>query len=312
MTQISGVRKNIEITEVRNDIEKKRAKYAYLFISPWLIGLLLFYAYPLFGSIYYSFTNYNVVSTSSWIGLQNYVDLFNDPLFWTGIRNTLFYAIFEVPLSVMLGVLLALLLNMPIKGRGIFRTVFFLPTLVPVIAISIVWEWLLNPQFGLINSWLAILGISGPGWLGDPSWSKPSLIIMSLWGIGNAMIIYLAGLQDISKEFYEAADIDGASSIKKAMHITFPLLTPVIFFNMVMGIINALQVFTLPYAITYGTGKPADSLLFYSMYLYNNAFLYMKMGYASAMAWIMFIIIITVTLWVFKSSGKWVYYQGDD
>lgn len=312
MAQISGVRKNIEITGVRNDIEKKRAKYAYLFISPWLIGLLLFYAYPLFGSIYYSFTNYNVVSTSSWIGLQNYVDLFNDPLFWTGIRNTLFYAIFEVPLSVMLGVLLALLLNMPIKGRGIFRTVFFLPTLVPVIAISIVWEWLLNPQFGLINSWLAILGISGPGWLGDPSWSKPSLIIMSLWGIGNAMIIYLAGLQDISKEFYEAADIDGASSIKKAMHITFPLLTPVIFFNMVMGIINALQVFTLPYAITYGTGKPADSLLFYSMYLYNNAFLYMKMGYASAMAWIMFIIIITVTLWVFKSSGKWVYYQGDD
>ncbi|WP_231571409.1 carbohydrate ABC transporter permease [Gordoniibacillus kamchatkensis] len=293
-------------------MEKRRAKYAYLFIAPWVIGLLLFYAYPLFGSIYYSFTNYNIVSATKWVGLANYRDLIHDHLFWVGIRNTLVYASFEVPLSVVIGVVLALLLNMPIKGRGIFRTVFFLPTLVPIVATSIVWEWLLNPQFGLVNSKLELLGIKGPGWLGDPAWSKPSLIIMSLWGIGNAMIIYLAGLQDISKEYYEAADIDGASAVRKAWHITLPLLTPVIFFNMVMGVINALQVFTLPYALTYGTGKPADSLLFYSMYLYNNAFLYMKMGYASAMAWIMFVIIITVTLWLFKSSNKWVYYQGDD
>lgn len=300
------------ISGVRNNIERRRAKYAYLFISPWLIGLLLFYAYPLFGSIYYSFTNYNVVSRSRWVGLQNYAELLRDPLFWTGIRNTLFYAAFEVPLSVMLGVMLAMLLNLPLKGRGMFRTVFFLPTLVPVVATTIVWEWLLNPQFGLVNSYLDLVGIRGPGWLGDPEWSKPSLIFMSLWGIGNAMIIYLAGLQDISQEYYEAAEMDGAGALKKAWHITFPLLTPVIFFNMVMGIINALQVFTLPYAITYGTGKPADSLMFYSMYLYNNAFLYMKMGYASAMAWIMFILIITITLWVFRSSGKWVYYQGDD
>ncbi|KIL39094.1 hypothetical protein SD70_22525 [Gordoniibacillus kamchatkensis] len=297
---------------VRGSVEKRRAKYAYLFIAPWVIGLLLFYAYPLFGSIYYSFTNYNIVSATKWVGLANYRDLIHDHLFWVGIRNTLVYASFEVPLSVVIGVVLALLLNMPIKGRGIFRTVFFLPTLVPIVATSIVWEWLLNPQFGLVNSKLELLGIKGPGWLGDPAWSKPSLIIMSLWGIGNAMIIYLAGLQDISKEYYEAADIDGASAVRKAWHITLPLLTPVIFFNMVMGVINALQVFTLPYALTYGTGKPADSLLFYSMYLYNNAFLYMKMGYASAMAWIMFVIIITVTLWLFKSSNKWVYYQGDD
>ncbi|TBL75148.1 carbohydrate ABC transporter permease [Paenibacillus thalictri] len=296
----------------RSGIEKRRAKYAYLFIAPWVAGLLLFYAYPLFGSIYYSFTNYNVVSETTWVGLANYHELMKDPLFWTGIQNTLIYAAFEVPLSVVVGVLLALLLNLEIKGRGIFRTVFFLPTLVPVVATSIIWEWLLNPQFGLVNSNLELLGIKGPGWLGDPTWSKPSLILMSVWGIGNAMIIYLAGLQDISKDYYEAAEIDGAGAVNKAWRITLPLLTPVIFFNVVMGIINALQVFTLPYAVTYGTGKPADSLLFYSMYLYNNAFLYMKMGFASAMAWIMFVIIITITLWVFKSSSKWVYYQGDD
>ncbi|TDF97108.1 carbohydrate ABC transporter permease [Paenibacillus piri] len=297
---------------VSGNIERSRAKYAYLFIAPWVVGLLLFYAYPLLGSVYYSFTNYNIVSETTWVGLANYRDLLKDHLFWTGIKNTLIYAAIEVPLSVLIGVLLALLLNVPIRCRGLFRTVFFLPTLVPIVATSIVWEWLLNPQFGLVNSKLDLLGIKGPGWLGDPLWSKPSLILMSLWGIGNAVIIYLAGLQDISKDYYEAADIDGASALKKARHITLPLLTPVIFFNMVMGIINALQVFTLPYAITYGTGKPADSLLFYSMYLYNNAFLYMKMGYASAMAWIMFVIIIAITLWVFKLSSKWVYYQGDD
>ena len=301
-----------QLWATRSTIERKRAKFAYLFAAPWIVGLLVFYAYPLFGSIYYSFTNYNIIGNTSWIGLQNYKDLFRDPLFWTGIKNTVIYATLEVPLSVVVGVLLALLLNMRIKGRDLFRTVFFLPTLVPVIATSIIWEWLLNPQFGLVNTVLGEIGIKGPGWLGDPMWSKPSLVLMSLWGIGNAMIIYLAGLQDISQEYYEAAEIDGANSLKKAWHITLPLLTPVIFFNVVMGIIGALQVFTLPYAITYGTGNPANSLMFYSMYLYNNAFLYMKMGYASAMAWIMFVIIISITLLIFRSSSRWVYYQGDD
>jgi multiple sugar transport system permease protein len=296
----------------RSRMEKGRTKYGYLFALPWIVGLLLFYAYPLFGSVYYSFTNYNIVSKTTWVGLENYQNLLHDPLFWTGIKNTLFYATLEVPLSVIVGVTLALLLNLPIKGRGLFRTLFFLPTLVPIVATSIVWEWLLNPQFGLVNMNLEAFGIKGPGWLGDPLWAKPSLIIMALWGIGNAVIIYLAGLQDISKDYYEAAEIDGANAVKKAWYITLPLLTPVIFFNMVMGIINSLQVFTLPYAITYGTGKPANSLLFYSMYLYNNAFLYMKMGYASAMAWIMFVIIIIITLWVFRTSKRWVFYQGDE
>lgn len=295
----------------RRGIESRRAKYGYIFALPWITGLLLFYAYPLLSSIYYSFNKYNVISPIEWVGLNNYKELFNDPLFWTGIKNTLYYALFAVPISVVLGISLALLLNMPIRWRSFFRTVFFIPTLVPVVATAIIWQWLLNPQFGLINHLLETIGIGGPPWLGDPKWSKPSLILMAQWGIGNSVIIYLAGLQDISKDYDDAARVDGASGLRKVWHITLPLLTPVIFFNMIMGIINALQVFTLPYALTYGTGNPANSLLFYSMHLYNNAFLYMKMGYASAMAWILFIVIMTITLLLFRSSSRWVYYHGD-
>jgi len=295
----------------KRGVEGRRAKYGYIFALPWIIGLLLFYAYPLLSSIYYSFANYNVVSPAEWVGFNNYKELFNDPLFWTGIKNTFYYAFFAVPISVVLGVSLALLLNMPIRCRSFFRTVFFIPTLVPVVATAIIWQWLLNPQFGLINYLLETLGISGPPWFGSPKWSKPSLILMAQWGIGNSDIIYLAGLQDISKDYDDAARVDGASGLRKVWHITLPLLTPVIFFNMIMGIINALQVFTLPYALTYGTGNPANSLLFYSMYLYNNAFLYMKMGYASAMAWILFAVIMAITLLLFRSSGRWVYYHGD-
>lgn len=293
-------------------LSKKRAKYGYIFAAPWLVGLLIFYAYPLLSSIYFSFTNYNIISDFNFTGLTNYKNLFQDEYFWIGIKNTLYYTIFSVPLSVALGVFLAVLLNMPIKGKGIFRTIFFIPTLVPIVATAIIWQWLLNPQFGLVNSLLDFIGINGPSWLGDPSWSKPSLILMAQWGIGNTVLIYLAGLQDISKEYYDAAEVDGANFFKKTTYITLPLLTPVIFFNMIMGIINSLQVFTLPYSITYGTGNPANSLMFYSMYLYNNAFLYMNMGYASAMAWILFIVILSLTLIVFRSSGHWVFYQGDE
>ncbi|MFY9427416.1 MAG: sugar ABC transporter permease [Caldicoprobacterales bacterium] len=308
----SSINRREESELLADGIERKRAKYGYIFALPWIMGLLLLYAYPLVSSIYYSFTKYNVVSPAYWVGFDNYIQLFWDPVFWVGIKNTLYYAAISVPLSVVLGIFLAMLLNTPIKGQGIFRTIFFIPTLVPVVATSIIWQWLLNPQFGLVNQLLAMAGINGPPWLGDPKWSKPSLILMAQWGIGNSIIIYLAGLQDISKDYDDAASVDGASGLRKVWSITLPLLTPVIFFNMVMGIINALQVFTLPYALTYGTGNPANSLLFYSMYLYNNAFKYMNMGYASAMAWILFIVIMAITLLLFRSSNRWVYYHGDD
>ncbi|HZG86427.1 sugar ABC transporter permease [Paenibacillus sp.] len=288
---------------------KYRNRAGYYFVLPWALGLLAFYAYPLLSSIYYSFTNYSVVGSVRWIGAENYATLFRDDVFWIAIRNTLAFTAMTVPLSVVVGISVALLLNNDVFGQGVFRTIFFLPVLVPVVAISIIWQWLLNPQFGLVNYLLEFVGISGPGWLGDPDWAKPSLVLMSLWTIGNAMLIYLAGLQDISKEYYEAAEVDGANWFWKIWHVTLPLLTPVIFFNTVMGIIHTLQEFTLPYTLTFGSGSPANSLLFYNMYLYDNAFKYLKMGYASAMAWILFIVIMGITLLMFKFSNKWVHYE---
>ena len=280
-----------------------------LFASPWLIGLLLFYAYPLIASIYFSFTNYSILQPGDFIGLSNYKELFSDPLFWKSIYNTIYFAVYFVPLSIIFGVGLAMALNMKVKGMGIYRTIFFLPTLVPHVALAVLWMWLLNPGFGLVNEVLAIFGIGGPSWLGSVTWSKPSLILMSLWGIGQPVIIYLAGLSDIPEDFYEAAEVDGANWFQKTFNITLPLLTPVIFFNLVMGVIAAFQQFTLPYTLTQGQGTPANSLTFYVMYLYDNAFKYFKMGYASAMAWILFVIIMILTAIIFASSKRWVHYQ---
>lgn len=291
--------------------ERVAARAGVLFCLPWMVGLAIFYAYPLLSSIFFSFNAYNVVSPIKWVGLLNYQMLLKDKAFWLSISNTLIYAAMSVPLSALMGIGLALLLNVKLPGRGIFRTVFFMPTLVPVVATSILWQWLLNAQFGVVNYLLSTIGVVGPPWLGDPLWAKPSLVLMAQWTLGNAVIVYLAGLQDISRDYYEAADIDGANGWQKAIKITLPLLTPVIFFNVVMSVINTLQVFTLPYSVTYGTGKPANSLMFYSMYLYNNAFAYMKMGYASAMAWILFVIIIGFTLLLFRSSNSWVFYQDE-
>ncbi|QGH36200.1 ABC transporter permease subunit [Gracilibacillus salitolerans] len=297
--------------KAKKNIGSNRSKYGIIFALPWIIGLCAFYFYPLLSSMYYSFTNYNIAGSSQFVGLTNYIQLLNDSMFWTGISNTLIYAFMQLPLSVVLGVTIALLLNIKIKGQGIFRTLFFIPSLVPAVAVAILFQWLLEAQFGLVNYLLDIVGITGPGWLGDPTWAKPSVVMMSLWIIGNTFLIYLAGLQDISQEYYDAAEVDGANPFRKIWHVTIPLLTPVIFFNVVVGLINALQEFTLPYTLTSGTGSPADSLMFYSMYLYNNAFLYMRMGYASAMAWILFVLIMIITLIILKTSKRWVFYQGD-
>ncbi|MEK3888115.1 carbohydrate ABC transporter permease [Bacillus sp. FSL K6-3431] len=283
----------------------------WLFASPWIIGLVMFYAVPLVSSIYFSFTDYSILQPGKYVGLQNYKDLFKDDLFWKSIYNTIYFAVYFVPLSIIFGVALAMMLNMKIKGMAVYRTIFFLPTLVPHVALAVLWMWLLNPGFGLVNGMLELIGIQGPNWLGSVAWSKPSLILMSLWGIGQAVIIYLAGLADISDEYYEAADVDGANWFQKTINITIPLLTPVIFFNLVMGAIGAFQQFTLPYTMTSGQGTPANSLTFYVMYLYDNGFKFFKMGYASAMAWILFIIIMALTAVIFMTSKRWVHYQGE-
>lgn len=293
----------------RGSIEAKKARMGVLFTLPWILGLLIFYAYPLIASVYYSFTSYSVLNAGEFVGLENYRTLMYDDLFWKSIGNTLVFTAMSVPVNIILGLAIALLLNVKIKGIGLYRTIFFIPTLVPVVATATVWRWLLNSNYGLFNSLLSKIGLGPIPWLASEDWSKISLVMIAAWGIGQAIIINLGGLQDISPEYYEAAGIDGANTWQKVKHITLPLLTPVIFYNLVMGIINSLQIFTLPYALTNGEGSLTHSLTFYVMHLYNNAFGYMKMGYASAMAWILFVIILILTLVIFGTSKKWVHYQ---
>ncbi len=301
---------NVRIKKQRTgSIEARKARMGVLFTLPWILGLLIFYAYPLISSVYYSFTSYSVLNPGEFVGLENYKTLMHDDLFWKSIANTLIFTAISVPVNIILGITIALLLNVKIKGIGIYRTIFFIPTLVPVVATATVWRWLLNSNYGLFNSILAKFGLGPVPWLASEEWSKISLVMIAAWGIGQAIIINLGGLQDISSEYYEAAAIDGANAWQKTIRITMPLLTPVIFYNLVMGIINSLQTFTLPYTLTYGEGSPTHSLTFYVMHLYNNAFGYMKMGYASAMAWILFVIILVLTVVIFGTSKKWVHYQ---
>ena len=299
-----GLRLNSSV--IRNNIN------GWLFISPWLIGFLLLTAYPLVSSLYYSFTSYTVIKPPEWVGLTNYIELFTrDPLFWTAIRNSLFFVALYVPLSIVLGVSVAMLLNMQVRGKAIYRTLVFLPSIVPEIVTGLLWIWIFHPQFGAINNLLKLGGVSGPGWLSDPMWSKPALVIISLWGLGSGVVIYLAALQDVPEQLYEAAAIDGAGPLANMRHITLPMITPTILFNLVLGIISGLQTFTNAFIITKGSGGPVDSTLFYGLLIYRNAFSYLKMGYASAMSWILFLVILTITLVVFRTSGRWVFYGGD-
>ncbi len=285
----------------------RRDLTGWLFASPIVIGLLVFTVYPFFASLYLSFCDYDIFTSPNWIGWTNYTTLFTqDPLFWKSLKNVLFYTAFAVPLSIAFGVILALLLDANIRGLSVYRTLFFLPSIVPIVASSVLWMWLLNPRIGLVNTLLRLVGVEGPAWLNDPGWSKPSLIIMAVWGVGHFMIIYLAGLKDIPVTLYEAAMVDGASAWQRMRHVTLPMLTPVIFFNLVMGLIGAFQYFTQAFIMT--AGGPLDSTLFYALNLFYQAFRYLKMGYASAMAWVLFVIVVAITAAVFKSQGRWVHY----
>ena len=279
------------------------------FLSPWLIGFLAFTAIPVALSLYYSFCDYSLLQPPVFKGLANYQRLWNDPVFWTALRNTAVYGLLALPLGMLAALGVAMLLNRKISGVSIYRTIVFLPSLVPAVASAMLWLWLFNAQLGLINTTLRAIGITNPpGWLIDPHWAMPALVLMSFWGIGNTVVIYLAGLQDVPRELYEAADIDGASPFDKVLHVTLPSISPVIFFNLVMGIIGTLQVFATPYIMT--QGGPARSTYFFTMYLYDNAFSYLKMGYASAMAWVQLLIVLGLTALAAWSSKHWVHYQG--
>jgi len=281
----------------------------YLFIAPWAIGFLAFTLGPVVAATYYSFTSYDILHAPAWLGLENYGTLLQDDLFWTSLDNTLYYVIFGVPLHVVVALALALLLNQKLRGISVYRTLFFMPSIVPTVASVVLWIWILQPQYGLLNSFLGYLGVQGPAWLGSEVWSKPSLIMMNTWTAGGAMIIFLAGLQDVSEHLYEAAEIDGAGWWAKFWRVTIPMLTPSIFFVLVLDLINSFQVFTAAFIMT--NGGPVDSTLFYVLYLYQQGFTYLKMGYASALAWILFVIILLFTLIQFAHAKRWVYYEGE-
>ena len=279
------------------------------FTSPFIVGFFVFTLYPLLASFYYSFTQYSILTPSRWIGLANYSNLFTrDDLFWTSLGNTLYFVSLSVPLGLLTSFGLALALNARVRGISIYRTIFFLPTLVPSVALSVLWLWIFNPQYGLLNQILSWVSLPPLGWLTDVNQAKPALILMSLWGVGGTVVIFLAGLQDVPSQLYEAADIDGANGPQKVFYITLPMMTPVILFNLITGIIAGFQYFTQAYIMT--NGGPINATLFYSLYLYRNGFQYIKMGYASAMAWIMFLIIFACTLLVFRVSRGLVYYGG--
>ncbi len=349
---------------------RRETRTALLFASPWFVGFSVFLAYPLAASLYYSFCDYSVLRSPVWVGWLNFRNLIADEVFWASLKNTAIYAAMALPLGMLTALSLALLLNTKVKGMTVYRTIFFLPSLVPTIPLAVLWLWVFNGEHGILNYALeylpaavilglplligivaacvgyasgrrqlghgllvmtlvilaatvwaggvgmgllqklhAIVRLPTPNWLSDTAWSKPALALMALWGSGNAMVIYLAGLQDVPTEMYEAAELDGAGWWARTRNVTIPFVSPVILFNGIMGIIGTLQVFAEPYVMFPG-GSPARSTYFYTMYLFDNAFIYHKMGYACAMGWIMFLIILGLTLLALRLSERHVHYQG--
>ncbi len=284
-----------------------------LFASPWLVGITVFWIYPVLASAYYSFTKFNAVQNPQWVGMANYRQLFtNDRDFSLAVYNTFYFAAVSIPLAIILSFGLALMLNAKIKFQVVYRTIYFLPTLVPEVALALVWVYLFTPGTGIINLPFDWLGIRGPCWLTCPEWARPTIVLLALWIIGQQIVLYLAGLQDVPQDLYDAANVDGANFLHKFRHVTVPMMTPVVFFHLVTSVIGALQFFTVPFIMTGGTGFPAGSTLFYSIYLYKNAFQYFNMGYASAMAWLLFLVTLVITLVIFRSSRLWVFYAGGD
>jgi len=292
-------------------VMRRREAYAgLLFVSPWIIFLLVFTAYPVLAALYFSFTNYNIIQPPQWAGLQNYTVMFTaDPDFLTGIGNSAYYAIISVVLGLLGSLLLALVMNIPARGIGVYRTLLYLPGLVPPVAGTVVFMLMLDPSNGLINVALSSIGLPTPGWLADPAWSKPALIVLSLWGIGTSALIFLAGLQEIPQSLIDAAMIDGAGPWQRFRSVTLPLLSPVILFNLVMGIIYSFQVFAQSLIVGGSTGEPVGSTLMFMVLIYNNAFKYFQMGYASALAMILFVAVLALTLGILRSSRAWVYYE---
>lgn len=285
----------------------RRTITGYLFISPFILGFTIWFLIPALTAVWLTFTDWNLISPPKYVGFQNIARLGSDKLFWQSLKVTTNFTLISVPLSLVLGFVLALLMNSKVRGISFFRTVYYLPSIVPAVASAVLWAWILNTEFGLLNAALGWFGIPRIAWLQEPEWALPALILMSLWGLGGSMVIYLAGLQGIPESFYEAAMIDGAGRWAQLRHITIPLMSPIIFFNLIIGIIASFQVFTAGFLIT--NGGPQNATLFYVLYLYRNGFQYLNMGYAAALAWVLFLIILTLTLIIFRYVGGAVHYE---
>jgi multiple sugar transport system permease protein len=291
----------------RRSLHWRETLDGWLFIMPWLVGFVCLVAGPMIASAAISFTEWKILKPPQWLGLNNFIRAFQDNIFWVSLWNTVYYTFLGVPLYLISSLAMALLLNIKIKGMPIYRTIYFLPSLTPAVANALLWVWIFNPDYGLANAFLNSIGLPGQKWLFDVNLAKPVFIIMGLWGIGQQMVTFLAGLQGIPQEMYEAASIDGANSWRRFWAITLPLISPTILFNLVIGIIGSFQVFTTAFIAT--GGGPQNATLFYVLYLYRNAFDYFKMGYASALAWILFVIVLIFTVIQFRLANRLVYYE---
>jgi multiple sugar transport system permease protein len=296
---------------------RRNLRNALLFISPWILGFLMFNVYPMAASLYYSFTEYHSKAPSEWIGLQNYVTMFQDKLFWKALANTLYMVAIAVPISLFFSFLCAIMLNFKIRGQSVYRVVYFLPSIVPTVASTMLWLWILNPNSGLFNSLLHNLGLEGPNWFRDPNWSKPALLLLALWGTGSTIIIYLSGLQDVSTTLLEAAELDGANWWQRLRNVTIPMVSPITLFTLITGVIAMFQYFAQAYVFSFAVstatksiGAPLNSTLFYSVYIYQQGFTFFKMGYASAMAWVLFVIILVCTVLLLRITDRYTYYSG--
>jgi multiple sugar transport system permease protein len=294
----------------KRSIARRETVAFYVCISPWLLGFLLFVLGPMVASLAISLLRWDLLSAARFVGWANYQKMLSrDPLFWQSLRVTAIYTVVYVPLELAGGLVLALVMNQRLRFIGIFRTIYYLPSVLPGVAFVVLWMWILNPNAGLVNTLLSYIGIQGPRWLADPDWALPALLLMSVWGLGRSMVIYLASLQGVPRQLYEAASIDGANTWQSFWRITLPMLTPTIFFNLILSIISTFQTFTSAYVST--DGGPLDATLFYVLYLFRQAFQYFNMGYASALAWVLFLLILSLTMIILRSSEGWVYYEGD-
>lgn len=294
-------------------LKRQETLAALAFISPWFIGFLIFTAGPMVVSLGLSLTTYDLLSAPKFVGLKNYQDLLHDSRFLLSLSNSVYYTVFHVPLTIIVSLSLAMLLSQVGRAAGFFRTVFYLPSITPAVAVGVLWLWILNPRVGIVNQLLGVFGISGPGWTTDPNWIKPGIVLMSLWSVGGTVIIFLAALRNVPPELYEAASIDGASGWQRFRHITVPLISGTIFFILIVQTIGSLQIFAEVYTMYFGQQESVTASsagLFYNINLFTEAFKFLKMGYASAMAWILFVIILILTAIQLRFSQRWVYYEG--